>query len=316
MTGMKSRWLLMAALWLPVWSAAPQQGELSLDDALRLGAEFLQENVDEEWLKAFEQMDLKPVEAFFQSFTRQLQSDYVLDLAELRKTANAVLPLLDAYEETAPYAAWLRARLDYLEAADQFKRLIPPPKVAPGQPPKPRPNPTPEQELKVWRTLVEKRPAPKAAVPYVQRLKPIFAGQGVPEQLFWLAEVESGFNPRARSPVGAAGLYQLMPATAKSLGLSTRLPDQRMDAEKSAAAAARYLKYLHGRFKDWKLALAAYNVGEGRVSRALEKSKVKTFEAIAPRLPAETQMYVPKFEATLLKREGLSLAKLPPPRAG
>lgn len=303
--------LLSLAAASPV---SPQQGEISIEDALQMGADFLQENLDEDLLDALNQLDSNQTAAFIRSFTQQLQSEYVIDLAELRKTANTVIPLLDSYEETAPYAAWLKARLDYLQAAEEFKRIIPPPKPVPGQPPPKRPNPTPEQELKVWRSIVAERPVPKAATPYVKTLKPIFAAQGVPAQLVWVAEVESGFNPRARSPVGAAGLYQLMPATAKSLGLSARLPDQRLDPEKSARAAARYLKYLHGRFKDWKLALAAYNAGEGRVMRLLEKQRVKTFEAISPKLPAETQMYVPKIEATLLKREGITLARLPAPK--
>jgi membrane-bound lytic murein transglycosylase D len=304
--------LLSLAAASPV---SPQQGEISIEDALQMGADFLQENLDEDLLDALNQLDSKPAAAFIKSLTQQLQSEYVIDLAELRKTANTVIPLLDSYEETAPYAAWLKARLDYLQAAEEFKRIIPPPKPVPGQPPPKRPNPTPEQELKVWRSIVAERPVPKAAAPYVKALKPVFAAQGVPAQLVWVAEVESGFNPRARSPVGAAGLYQLMPATAKSLGLSARLPDQRLDPEKSARAAARYLKYLHGRFKDWKLALAAYNAGEGRVMRLLEKQRVKTFAAISPKLPAETQMYVPKIEATLLKREGITLARLPAPKS-
>ncbi len=128
-----------------------------------------------------------------------------------------------------------------------------------------------------------------------------------------MAEVESSFNPKARSPVGAAGLFQLMPATAKQNGLSLFPRDERLQPEKNARAAAQYLKYLHGRFGDWRLALAAYNAGEGRVQRLLQKHKARTFDRIATRLPAETQMYVPKIEATLLRREGLSLAALKGP---
>jgi membrane-bound lytic murein transglycosylase D len=146
-------------------------------------------------------------------------------------------------------------------------------------------------------------------------LKPVFAAQGVPPELVWLAEVESSFNPSARSPVGAAGLFQLMPPTAKSLGLAAR-PDERLDPAKSAGAAARYLKYLHGKFNDWPLALAAYNLGEGRLQKLLERYRVRTFDQVATHLPAETQMYVPRIDAVLQRREGLTLAKLDgrPPR--
>ena len=151
---------------------------------------------------------------------------------------------------------------------------------------------------------------PSRAEGVVPQLKSIFAAEKVPVELVWLAEVESSFDPRARSPAGAAGMFQLMKPTAKSLGLSTWLPDERLNPQKSARAAAKYLRYLHHRFGDWRLALAAYNVGEGRVDALLKKSKVKSFDAIASRLPAETQLYVPKCEATLRKREGLSLAEL------
>ena len=128
--------------------------------------------------------------------------------------------------------------------------------------------------------------------------------------MVWLAEVESSFDARVRSPAGAAGLFQLMPATAKSYGLKTSPSDQRLQPEDSARAAAKYLGHLHGQFKDWRLALAAYNAGEGTVQKLLERHKARTFDAIATHLPAETQMYVPKVEATLLRREGVELSRL------
>jgi membrane-bound lytic murein transglycosylase D len=141
-------------------------------------------------------------------------------------------------------------------------------------------------------------------------LKKVFWKEQVPPELVWIAEVESSFDSRARSPVGAVGMFQLMPATARRLGLSTWPRDERFDAHKSARAAGSYLRYLHGRFGEWRLALAAYNAGEGRVDNLLKRYKTRKFEIIAPRLPAETQMYVPKIEATLRKREGRDLAGL------
>jgi membrane-bound lytic murein transglycosylase D len=101
-----------------------------------------------------------------------------------------------------------------------------------------------------------------------------------------------------------------MPATAKRYGLRMSPFDQRLKPEPSARAAAKYLRYLHGHFKDWRLALAAYNAGEGTLDRLLKRHKAQTFDAIAIHLPAETQMYVPKIEATLLRREGLRLDRL------
>jgi membrane-bound lytic murein transglycosylase D len=125
-----------------------------------------------------------------------------------------------------------------------------------------------------------------------------------------VAEVESSFDPRARSPVGATGLFQLMPATAKRYGLQTWPLDQRLKPEPSARAAAEYLSFLHRDFKDWRLVLAAYNSGEGTVEELLKKHKAHTFDAIATHLPAETQMFVPKVEATILRREGRKLNEL------
>jgi membrane-bound lytic murein transglycosylase D len=101
-----------------------------------------------------------------------------------------------------------------------------------------------------------------------------------------------------------------MPATARELGLSTTLPDERTDPEKSARAAAKMLRQLHQKFGDWPLALAAYNAGPGRVQRLLTANRAKTFAEIAPSLPTETRMYVPKVLATLAVRAGVTPEKL------
>jgi membrane-bound lytic murein transglycosylase D len=114
--------------------------------------------------------------------------------------------------------------------------------------------------------------------------------------------------------VGAKGLFQLMPDTAKSLGLQTFLPDERTNPEKSARAAAQYLRRLHERFGDWPLALAAYNAGEGRIGRTLTRQNARTFAEIADDLPVETRMYVPKVLATIEARAGVAPARLPGPR--
>ena len=102
-----------------------------------------------------------------------------------------------------------------------------------------------------------------------------------------------------------------MPETAKAMGLSTFMPDDRTNPEKSARAAARYLRTLHGKFGNWALVLAAYNAGEGRVGRVLAKHGAKSFTAIADQLPAETRRYVPTVCALIATRAGV-----PPERIG
>jgi membrane-bound lytic murein transglycosylase D len=101
-----------------------------------------------------------------------------------------------------------------------------------------------------------------------------------------------------------------MPETAKRFGLATWPRDQRYQPEPSARASAQYLKFLYGKFKDWRLAIAAYNAGEGRVQRLLTKHNTQSYDDIATYLPAETQMYVPKVEAIIAKREGVNLTSL------
>jgi membrane-bound lytic murein transglycosylase D len=261
-------------------------------------------------LRALQSGNREQIQRLFQDLQKQFHSDYIIDLAALEETARESLPLLEQYEETLPYALWLRSRLDYLTVAKQWRQKNPPAPLVPGKPAPPPANPSPESERELWISKVAGHPWPAAAKTYVPRLKKIFAAEKVPEQLVWVAEVESSFDPRARSPVGAAGMFQLMPATAKQYGLRAWPTDQRLRPEESAQTAARHLAYLHRHFKDWRLALAAYNAGEGTVDKLLAKKKAHTFDAIATKLPAETQMYVPRVEATILKREGLKLGEL------
>lgn len=274
---------------------------------LDTGEQWLKDNIQEDVLNALPQLDRDKLKGFIEDLEDRLQDPDVRRLAPWRQMATNALPFLDSYEETKPYAVWLRSHLDYFDVAEQFQKTAPP--VKPGQPP---PAPTPEFQRKAWQQQAQKHPVPKAAARYLPKLKTIFTEEKLPVALVWVAEVESGFDPSARSPAGAVGMFQLMPATAKSLGLKTTWPwDERTNPDKNARAAAKYLAYLRQKFDDWPLTLAAYNAGEGTVQKLLDKSKQKNFEAIAPRLPSETQMYVPKINATLLKREGIALASLP-----
>jgi membrane-bound lytic murein transglycosylase D len=110
-------------------------------------------------------------------------------------------------------------------------------------------------------------------------------------------------------------LFQFMPVTAKRFSLSLAPVDERKNPDRSAHAAARYLKFLYGSFKSWPLAIAAFNAGEGRVQKALDAHSRRTFEAIAPDLPIETRMYVPKVAAIIALREGVDNLDLPAPTA-
>ena len=308
----------LALLLASVCPVPAQEPATDLQDFIQSAQQWADENLDTNVLQAVQEslqnVDRQKVEDFLSDMQQRFGGDYVLDLASLKETAQAILPLLESHEETQPYAVWLKSRLDYLEVSDELRRAASPSKVEPGQPPPPLPNPAPEKAREIWMKKFTERPWPKGAKDYVTKLKPVFAAEQVPPELVWVAEVESSFDARARSPAGATGLFQLMPATAKRFGLSMFPFDQRRQPEPSARAAAQYLKFLHSHFKDWRLALAAYNAGESAVEKLLARQKTKSFDSIATHLPAETQLYVPKVEATLLRREGVKLADLRSPR--
>jgi membrane-bound lytic murein transglycosylase D len=165
----------------------------------------------------------------------------------------------------------------------------------------------------LWVGFLRNQPRPKRADEFLPKLKRIFAEEGMPEELAWLPEIESMFDPRARNRIGARGLFQFMPGTALEQGLRLRPYDERTHPEKSARAAAVLLRRLHGVFDSWPLALAAYNAGENRVRRTLKAGDATTFAEIADALPVETRLYVPKVLATLAVREGLDPAMLAAP---
>ena len=171
------------------------------------------------------------------------------------------------------------------------------------------------RNLRAWQEKLANRPAPPNAATLIPRLKKVFRSEGLPPELVWMAEAESSLNPAARSPIGALGLFQLMPATARRFGLRTGFFDERKNPEKSARAAAQYLKFLYHAMGSWPLALAAYNAGEGRVGKLMKLKKQAAFEGIADDLPLETQMYVPKVMAIVSLRENTDPEKIPGPVA-
>ncbi len=142
---------------------------------------------------------------------------------------------------------------------------------------------------------------------YIGHARDVFRAKGLPEELAYLAIVESGYKHTAKSHAGAAGTWQFMPYTGKHYGLrqDSHL-DERLDPYKSVEAAATYLKRLHSYFDDWLLAVAAYNAGEGKIGRALEATGAKDFFSLVERnhklndkmqLRTETLVYVPRFLA-------------------
>ena len=143
---------------------------------------------------------------------------------------------------------------------------------------------------------------------YMPFVEQVFRERNMPVELSCLAFVESGFNPNAVSRAGAGGMWQFMPFTGKKYGLAQdRWMDERRDPYKATHAAADYLTKLYEYFdKDWHLAIAAYNAGEGKIGRALAGTDSKTFFEICRKngmldnkaqLKEETQQYLPRFLA-------------------
>lgn len=329
-------------------AADPGPAELprNAEELYNRTAEWVRQNFTEEELQQLPRINQAQFVEFFQPIMDAMAAGDFEPMADIRDHAAHGLAWLRAQPWGGEYADWLEPRMDYFdiasEAARAWREQWERERAAElerrereaeaarstGAPIVRRPTPTPEAvKLRIERNAVStgvwdrkvahsagRQNLPAAAAKLVPLLKEAFRAEGVPPEWVWIAEVESSFNPDARSPVGARGLFQFMPATARRFGLSTFPFDERTHPEKSARAAARYLRVLHGRFKDWPLALAAYNAGEGRVGRLLEAEKARDFESIAARLPAETRFYVPKVIATVAAREQVDSQQLPAPR--
>ncbi len=126
---------------------------------------------------------------------------------------------------------------------------------------------------------------------------------GLPQDLAYLAMIESGFNPSAYSHAHAAGLWQFIRSTGRHYNLRINSwVDERRAPEKATKSAVAYLTNLHNQFGFWYLAVAAYNAGEGKIARAIKKYKTKDFWKLArkPYLTLETKRYVPKLIAAIL----------------
>ena len=295
----------------PVPAPTPARNQPASDDALYdLGKSLFEQYAPAEVKEQYDFPTKERWDEFAVKLQRALDGDSFADLAAYEPQARAALVALRSIPGCEDQASWLEERLELITAA---KQIVQPPPVRPGTPPPP-PTRVDLPQYELWLERLRATPVPAAAEQFLPLLLAQFAAEGTPRELVWLAEVESMFNASARSPAGARGLFQLMPATAKGLGLSTWMPDDRTDPTKSAQAAARLLKRLYSQFGDWPLALAAYNAGEGRVSRALAARKAKTFAEIASGLSVETRLYVPKVCATVALRTGVTPEKLASPR--
>ncbi len=138
---------------------------------------------------------------------------------------------------------------------------------------------------------------------YIPLMKDIFREKNLPEDLVYIAMIESGFNPYAVSWARAVGPWQFMPATGKLYGLKIDWwIDERKDPIKSTMAAAEHLKDLHNLFGSWPLALASYNAGAGKVQRAVLRTRSDDFwDLKASRfIRKETKNYVPKYMAATI----------------
>lgn len=317
---------------------AEDETALSADSLYDLSKSLFDQYAPDEFKEQYEFPSREQWADFTAKFQKALENNSLDELAAYGPEAKAALEALQHMPGNEDLASWMEERVDYAEAAKVAATqpapplpekpatpVVPPtPSTTPSEP-KPPVTPTlPDAKpvataghdvpyYDLWLKRMQARPVPANAARLLPVVRAIFASEGVPPELAWLAESESTFNPSARSPAGARGLFQFMPATAREMGLSTFMPDERTHPEKSARAAARMLRQLHKRFGDWPLALAAYNAGPNRVQRTLKAKDARTFAEIAETLPAETRMYVPKVLATIKVRAGVTLEKIAPP---
>src|SRR5690242_10220262 len=105
--------------------AQRQEQSLTLDDLAQSAEQWAKENLDENVLRSLQSADQKRVKEFLVELEKEFRGKYVIDLARLREAAKTIIPVLEQYEETEPYAVWLKTQLDYLDVAEQLRRMLP-----------------------------------------------------------------------------------------------------------------------------------------------------------------------------------------------
>ena len=252
----------------PVVIATPQvqvQPTFKQTPVLELKDDTLAQRLDDAWRKELTRMDL------YESVVSMVQSP------NYREEVSLDLP-----------TDTLKLRLARLDAKTPFNISY---------------NPSLESVIRGY--LKRKKPLMERLMAISEFYFPLFEENldkhNIPLELKYLAIVESALRPKAKSRVGATGLWQFMFATGKMYGLDVNsYVDERMDPIKSTEAASKYLSKLYSMFGDWDLALAAYNSGPGNVSKAIRRSGgYKNYWNIRNNLPRETAGYVPAFLATM-----------------
>ncbi|WP_343486889.1 LysM peptidoglycan-binding domain-containing protein [Allomuricauda sp. d1] len=246
------------------------QQAANLTDSITAGAFTLMDNAAAQRYDSLWLQELHKNAALFNAMYTEVQNP----------DPNAVLPELST--DT------LKARLQRLNKKTPFNIAY---------------NPSLESVIKSF--LTRKRDLMERMLTASQFYFPLFEQEldnhDIPLEMKYLAIVESALNPRARSRVGAKGLWQFMYATGKMYDLDvSSYVDERSDPIASTTAACKYLSKLYSIFGDWDLALAAYNSGPGNVNKAIRRSGGQTnYWNIRSFLPRETAGYVPAFQATM-----------------
>ena len=231
--------------------------------------------------------DSIPVELHFTNFDRNLDSLMRIWHVQQVIASNPLIVELD--QELAPLIPEFHDSI-YMQRLERLPSLVPL---------------VYNNVVRSWIHVYTVRPAQRDRLEvmlgltdfYFPMFDEIFDFYQVPLELRYLAVVESALNPRARSRVGATGIWQFMLATGRQYGLQvTTFVDMRRDPVASTHAAARYFRDLYNIYNDWTLAMAAYNCGPGNVNRAIRRAGGRTdYWEIYPHLPRETRGYLPAY---------------------